>query len=335
MPANLTPQYLAAEQRYKEAKTPQEKLERLEEMLATIPKHKGTEKLQADLKRRLAKLREESEKKHGSAKGAYLYTVPREGAGQVILVGAPNTGKSRLLSRLTKAAPEIADYPFTTQRPQPGMMHFEDIQIQLVDMPPVAEENYEPWMGGIIRQSDLVLLVIDLGSAEVLDEVEEVQKILEQSRIRLAASLPERELGIDLPGLRTILVANKADEPFAAENLAIVREFFGEFDISPVSAETGSGLEELRRVIFRTLRIIRVYTKAPGKKLEPGSTPFVLKIGSTVLDAARAVHRDFVQTLKFARLWSPERDDRKSGYTGQMVDRNHALEDGDILELHV
>jgi ribosome-interacting GTPase 1 len=336
MPANLTPQYLAAEQRFKEAKTLQEKVERLEEMLATIPKHKGTEKLQGDLKRRLAKLREESDKKHGSSKGAYLYTVPREGAGQVLLVGAPNTGKSRLLSRLTKAAPEIADYPFTTQRPQPGMMHFEDIQIQLVDMPPVAAENYEPWMGGIIRQSDLVLLVVDLGSAEVLDEIEEVTKTLEGSRIRLVSAESERDDDTSAAALQTILVANKSDQPLASENLPILQEFFGAlFEIHAVSAETGSGLEPLRRIVFQKLRVIRVYTKAPGKKLDQDSTPFVLKEGSTVIDAARAVHRDFAQTLKFARLWSPERPGRKTEYIGQMVDRNHALEDGDILELHV
>ena len=336
MPANLTPQYLAAEQRFKEAKTPQEKVERLEEMLATIPKHKGTEKLQADLKRRLAKLRDESEKKHGSAKGAYLYTVPREGAGQVLLVGAPNTGKSKLLARLTKAAPEIADYPFTTQRPQPGMMNFEDIQIQLVDMPPVAAENYEPWMGGIIRQSDLVLLVADLGSAEVLDEIVEVTKTLEGSRIRLVSAAFERDDDTAAAVLPTILVANKSDHPLASESLPILTEFFGAtFEIHAVSAEIGHGLEELRRIVFQKLRVIRVYTKAPGKKLDPNSTPFVLKEGSTVLDAARAVHRDFTHTLKFARLWSPERPGRKAEYTGQMADRNHELEDGDILELHV
>jgi uncharacterized protein len=338
MPANLTPQYLSAEQRFKEAKTPQEKVERLEEMLATIPKHKGTEKLQADLKRRLAKQREESEKKHGSAKGASLYTVPREGAGQVLLIGAPNTGKSKLLSRLTKAVPEVAEYPFTTQRPQPGMMHFEDIQIQLVDMPPIASETYEPWIGGIIRHSDMVLLVVDLASGDVLDEFEGVTKILEGSRIKLASAPPDSDRDGDSPAacLKTILVANKSDEPAAAENLPILQESFGaEFDPVVVSAETGSGLEDLRRIVFRQLRVIRVYTKAPGKKLNPNSTPFVLKQGSTVIDAARAVHRDFAQTLKFARLWSPERLYRRPEYIGQMVDRNHALEDGDILELHV
>ncbi len=336
MPANLTPQYLAAEQRFKEAKTVQDKVERLEEMLATIPKHKGTEKMQADLKRRLAKLREESERKHGSSKGASLYSVPREGAGQVLLIGAPNVGKSSLLAALTNATPEIADYPFTTQRPQPGMMPYRDIKIQLVDMPPIAKETYEPWIGGIVRQADLILFVVDLESADVLDEVEAVSHLLETSKVRVASRVPEHAQQQDTVFRPALLVGNKCDTASAAENLPILQEFFaGEFDICPVSAATGEGLEALPQVVFEKLGVIRVYTKAPGKKLDPSSAPYVLPKGSTVIDAARAVHRDFEHSLKFARIWSPHETGLPVRYSGQMVDRNHRLDDGEVIEFHV
>jgi ribosome-interacting GTPase 1 len=336
MPANLTPQYLAAEQRFKDAVTTQEKIEALEEMMALIPKHKGTEKMRADLRRRLAKLRSESQKKHGASKASAMYTVQREGAGQVVLVGGANSGKSSLLARLTNAAPEIGDYPYTTRLPQPGMMPFENIHIQLVDMPPIDENFYEPWMGGIVRQADLVLLVADLASDEMLDEIDGALRILESSRIRLAA---EAEPAPDQPApvlCRSVLAANKFDSPGAAENLDILREFFGgRFPITAVSAASGHGLEELRRRLFEELRIVRVYTKVPGKKADLSSTPFILRRGSTVLDVARAVHRDFVHSLKFARVWSSQRSGRSVKYEGQMVERTHTLEDGDVLELHV
>ncbi|MBZ5534832.1 MAG: 50S ribosome-binding GTPase [Acidobacteriia bacterium] len=338
MPANLTPQYLAAEKRYKEAVTPQEKIEALEEMMAVMPKHKGTEKLQADLKHRLAKLRVESERKHGPSKGSTMHVVPKEGAGQAVLVGAPNVGKSSLLARLTKATPEIGDYPFTTRMPQPGMMPFENIQIQIIDLPPIALESYEPWIGGIVRQADLALMVVDLSSDELLEEVDSVLKILEGSRIRLIGSLPV-ENDDNVPAViskKTFLVANKSDSPNARDNLTILREFFEkQFPIFTASTVTNEGLEPLRHAIFESLEVIRIYTKPPGKKVDLSTAPFVLKIGSTVLDAARAVHRDFENTLKFARVWSSARSKSIVKFDGQMVERAHHLEDGDILELHM
>ena len=322
MPANLTPQYLAAEHRFKEAATTREKIAALEEMMAVIPKHKGTEKLQADLRKRLAKLRNEAEKKHGISKASSMYSVQREGAGQVILVGGANVGKSSLLARMTNAAPEIGDYPFTTRLPQPGMMPYENIKIQLVDMPPIDPNFYEPWMGSVIRQADLVVLVADLSTDELLDEIENVLNLLGNSKIQFPGRQP--------------LAANKCDAPGAAVNLEILKEFFGnKFSILPTSAVSGEGLDGLRQQIFERLGIIRVYTKIPGKKMDRSSPPFVLKHGSTVLDAARAVHREFAHSLKFAKVWSSEKSKQSIKYYGQMVERTHPLEDGDILELHI
>jgi ribosome-interacting GTPase 1 len=338
MPANLTPQYLAAEQRFKEAVTPQDKVAALEEMMAVLPKHKGTEKLQADLRRRLAKLRAEAVKKHGASKASAIYSVQKEGAGQIVLVGAPNVGKSSLLARLTHAVPEIGDYPFTTRLPQPGMMPFENIYIQLVDMPPIDETSYEPWMGSLVRQADLSLLVVDLGSDDLLEGVEAVLRVLQGSKIRLEGKMtrgaqPGQEGG--LPH-RALILANKLDAGNASENLEILREFFeSRFEILAVSALRGDGLDSLSEHIFKVLDVVRIHTKIPGKKVDMGSPPFVLKHGSTVLDAARAVHRDFVHSLRFARVWSPEKSRRTVKFDGQMVERTHVLEDGEILELHL
>lgn len=338
MPANLTPQYLAAEQRFKEAVTPQEKIHCLEEMMATIPKHKGTEKMRADLKRRMAKLRDEAQRKsRTSSRASALYSVHREGAGQVVLAGAPNSGKSSLLARLTHASPEIGDYPYTTRLPQPGMMPFENIQVQIVDMPPITERSYEPWIGGILRGADVALLVVDVASPDVLDETDEVLRVLEGSRLRLAGpgtSPPDAEEG-SVASRPTLLVANKCDGDNAADDLPILREFFeSRFPILPVSAVTGEGIEELRMAVFEALDVVRIFTKIPGKKPDTESPPFVLKRGRTILDLARAVHRDLAHTLQFARLWSSAKGTGRSIHDGQMVDRTHVLEDEDIVELH-
>ena len=130
MPANLTPQYLEAELKFKQAKTTPDKIKALEVMMAVIPKHKGTERLRGQLKSRMAKLKEELQKRPTVGRAEQVYNIKREGAAQVVLLGLPNSGKSSLLSRITNASSEVADYPFTTQKPVPGMMKFENLQIQ-------------------------------------------------------------------------------------------------------------------------------------------------------------------------------------------------------------
>lgn len=322
MPANLTPQYLEADRRFKAATTSQEKLLALEEMLATIPKHKGTEKMQADLKRRIAKLRAQTQQRKGAARGRPSFHVDREGAGQVVLVGAPNVGKSTLLRAFTNAQPEVADYPFTTRAPLPGMMTYENIQVQLVDLPPITSDFSEGWLFAIIRTADAAALVADLSSDDLLAQTEQVQSALSQAKLAVTAAAR-------YPGeKRGLVVANKLDAPGAAGRLELFREFTGSrLPVFPVSALFGTGVEELRRALFELLSVIRVYSKPPGRKADT-STPFILKRGATVLEAAEAIHKDFVARLKYARLWG--RDE----YQGQMVGRDHVLEDGDVLELH-
>ncbi len=327
MPANLSPEYLAAEKRFKTARTTQEKIEALEEMLATIPKHKGTEKMQADIKRRLSKARGEAQKKGGAAHALPVYHVEREGAGQVALVGAPNVGKSLLLRRSTKAQPEVADYPFTTRLPTPGMMPFENVQFQLVDLPPVSREFMESWVPTVIRQADAAALVVDLAALDLLDEVETTRELLQQHKIWLAKP-PQEPLPPGAAVKPTLLLANKLDLPGAAENYQALRDLFSEFPTVAVSAETGAGLEEFKRAVFDLLGVVRVFTKAPGKKPDL-TAPYVLKRGSTALEVAGHVHQDFAAQLKFARIWG------QGKFEGQMVQRDYVVEDGDIIEFHI
>ncbi len=324
MPANLTPQYYEAEEAFRRARTKEEKMAALEEMLAVIPKHKGTEKLQADIKRRLAKLREQEEKRVGSRQDPFV--VERQGAGQVVLMGFPNAGKSSLVAALTRARVAVADYPFSTPLPVPGMMPYEDIHIQLVDTPPVTEDQIPPGLAGTLRNADLIAVVIDASSDECLDQLTGCIGHLEERRI-LRDEVPE---GVQAKTWdRLLVVGNKADVEGSEENLSVIRELLErELPILPVSAATGQNLAELRERIFRGLGIIRVYSKVPGK--EPDMTaPFVLPRGATVLDMARAVHRDFPQRLKNARVWGSVRFD------GQAVPRDYVLADRDIVELHV
>jgi ribosome-interacting GTPase 1 len=329
MPANLTPQYLDADKRFRQAKTAAEKISALEDMLALIPKHKGTEKMQADLKRRLSRAREEAQKKGKAAARGTTYHVPREGAGQVVLVGPPNSGKSTLLAMLTNAMPEVGDYPCTTRKPLPGMMDFENIKIQLVDLPPIAPEWTEGWVYALIRNADLVLILVDLASDEVFDQVDRLRSELATHKIRLLRQDTDASPdGGDITK-QALLVGNKEDAADAKERGAFLAELYAaDFPVLTVSAASGSNLETLQRALYDGLEVLRVYTKTPGKKPEHDA-PFVLKQGSTVMDVAEAVHKDLAASLKFARIWGLDTFD------GQRVTRDYVVHDGDVIELHI
>ena len=330
MPANLTPQYKEAEERYRQAGTPEEKLAALEDMLAIIPKHKGTEHLQADIKTRIAKLRKLDEKK-GQGKHGPEYNVEKEGGGQVVLVGPPNSGQSTLLSRLTNARPEIGDYPFTTQKPLPGMMEYEDIKFQIVDMPPVTEEFTEPWMVAVGKNADACALVVDMNAGSVLEDIETTLGVLEKHRLRLwgwERTAPPVEGTVLMQTRKAVMLANKMDLSDAADNLQVISEMYGDrFPILEVSGATGAGLEEVRQTVFRMLDVVRVYTKIPGKPADMKS-PYVIPRGTTVIELATMVHKDLAQKLRFARIWGTHMFD------GQMASRDHVLEDKDVIELH-
>jgi hypothetical protein len=330
MPANLTPQYLEAENEYKKAQTPEDKLAALKKMWAMLPKHKGTDKLQAELKKKLSDAREEVEQhQHKGRKGGVSYKLPRQGAGQVIIVGGPNTGKSRLLTRLTRATPEVAAYPFTTREPHVGMMDWEDVRVQLIDTPPITADFMEGYLTSMVRNADAAVLLVDLADDDGPFAADAVLEQLAQKKTLLVGAVPEHIEDFSLEYVRTLLVANKIDAAGAGDRLDIVREMFApRFPIHVISAEHGTGLEDLRNAIYRFLNVIRVYTKKPGKPPDM-IAPFSCPIGSTVLDLATLVHRDFAEQLKSARIWGT------GVFDGQPVTREHVLHDKDIVELHV
>jgi ribosome-interacting GTPase 1 len=326
MPANLPPQYFEAEKAYRQARSVAEKIEALEMMLAVMPKHKGTDHLRAELRARIARLSEEGQRRAGGAR-AQLYAVRKEGAGQVALVGPPNVGKSRLLAVLTGAPARVADYPFTTQLPQPAMLPVENVQVQLVDLPAIVEHTTHAWMRPIVRQADLLLLVVDL-SQDPLADLETTRRELAAMRVEPVARLPDGEAEDQLVvPRRALIAANKADAPGADDSFELLAlEVADRWPLVAVSAATGRGLEELRRRIFAQLDVIRVYTRPPGRP--PDLTkPFVLPRGSTIDDLAAAIHKDLAQQLRYAQVWGHGK------FQGQRVGRSYVLEDGDVVEL--
>uniref|UniRef100_A0A7C4CCA0 TGS domain-containing protein n=1 Tax=candidate division WOR-3 bacterium TaxID=2052148 RepID=A0A7C4CCA0_UNCW3 len=321
MPANLSPEYKQAEERFRAAKTPEERLACLEEMLATIPKHKGTEKMQADIKTRIARLRKEltGSMKAGAKRGDWFH-IEKQGAGQLVVFGPPNCGKSALVRELTGLPTEVAAYPYTTTRPAAGMMAYEDVQMQLIDTPPLAQDS-PPWLFHILRTSDLMLWCLDLSDDALLETTEEGQRLLAEHRITF-------EPGADTTVKPILRLGTKSDNPQAQDRLAILREFIGDVAVHLVSVETKQGLVELRRLAFDALGLLRVYTKKPGKPPDMDD-PVVLRRGSSVLDAALHLHKDFARNLEYARLWN------SSGIEGLRVERSHILNDRDVVEFHI
>jgi ribosome-interacting GTPase 1 len=330
MPANLPPQYFEVERKLKTARTSREKIAIYEELLAIIPKHKGTEKLQAQFKSKIAKLRQEAERKPAAAKHGSTVRVEKSGAGQVAVIGAPNAGKSSIIRALTGHEVEVAEYPYTTRTAAPFMMPFADIQIQLIDTPPIAPDFIEVWLPELIKTADAVMVAADLSDLDASSSIEGVLAVLKEKRIELvpqAQPIPPEKF----PFLKHALLAGThLDAEGAAAVLDEIKVLFeGRFGTAAISTAAGQGVEALRKAVFNLLKIVRVYSKAPGKKADLTS-PFTLKIGSTVMDLARAVHKDFALNLAFARIWS-----RGGSLEGLRVQREHVLADEDVVELHL
>ncbi len=295
-------------------------------MLAIMPKHKGTDKLHAELRRKIARLSQEAEKKYATARRAGFY-IRREGAGQVMLVGPTNVGKSQLLAAVTEACPEIAAYPFTTQTPIPGMMRFENIQIQLVDTPPIGHRNVRTLLANTLRGADLIAIVVDL-SIESVSQVENTLQELKEARIEPMTD-NAKEATLESYQKKILLIGNKYDMEDSASNWKSLDSQYGTlFPMISVSVREGIGLEKLKEAIYQALGIFRVYTKTRGGKADL-TEPVILKRGSTVKDAAESIHKDFKDKLKYAVVWGSGK------YDGQRVSREHMLQDGDIVEFHV
>lgn len=313
MPANLPPQYFEVEKRFRSAKNPLEKIDALEEMLAIMPKHKGTDHLKAELRSRIAKLTQQAGKKAGGHRASML--IQKEGAAQVAVIGLPNVGKSLIVSCLTKASPTVADYPFTTHIATPGMMIFENIQIQLIDTPPFVPQTTEYWLPHMLRRADALICVIDLYN-DPLPQVKSILNQLETKRIEITGNK------------RLLIVGNKLDLDNGNNLYHLQNAYQQRYPVIGVSAITSTGLNRLKQTIYELLNIIRVYTKIPGGK--PDFTdPITIPRGSTLEDAAEAVHKDFKIKLKYARIWGSGK------HEGVMIRKKHILQDGDIIELHV
>jgi ribosome-interacting GTPase 1 len=298
MPANLPPQYFEAEREFKNAKTIPEKIAALEAMMAIMPHHKGTDKLRAEHTRKMAQLKEQAESVAKGKRGS-LYSIEKQGTAQVLLVGFPNSGKSSLLASLTKAAPLIADYPYTTTQPEVGMM---------------------------LRTADAIMLIVD-GSGDPETETKLILEDLREGKVHAPPAGDERP-PVGAVVKKMLVVMNKCDVSRAAAPMdARERTAAAAPSVVSVSAKSGAGLTQLRDAIYRLVDIIRVYSKVPGKKADL-SAPFVLPAGSTVMDFAREIHRDFAQHLRFARVWGSAR------FEGQAVQYDYVLRDRDIIELH-
>jgi ribosome-interacting GTPase 1 len=342
MPANLTPEYKAAEAAFRKARDLKERLECLREMLRTIPKHKGTDHLQADIKSRIKELTTEltGPKKAGARSGPATVIHP-EGAAQIALIGPPNSGKSSLHAKLTGSNASIGPYPFTTQFPQPGMLPYEDIYFQLIDLPPISAEHLIPWIGNALQPADACLLIVDLGDPGCVDQVLTIKQILAEKRVTLTerwkAQPDASERGEETwedpfaVNLSTLMIASKADQiPALREELQVFQELSGlQYPMLPVSVTNGVGLDEIGSWLFQQLGIVRVYTKAPGRRPD-SDRPFTVRRGQTVYDVATLVHRNIAHSLKYARIWGGS-----GQFDGQQVGREHPVSDGDILELHV
>jgi ribosome-interacting GTPase 1 len=328
MPANLPPQYKEAEERYRQAKTTPEKILALEEMLAIIPHHKGTDKLIGQLRKRLSQHKEETQRRASTSRQADPFMIKKEGAAQVGLIGLPNCGKSQILASITNALPLIADYPYTTRIPLPGMMKFENIQIQMLDTPPLMDEFAESGLFNLIRNTDALAVVLDLAE-DCGAQMDLILEELNRHRIRILKKGEEKKQEVGWFYKRALFVGNKADLKEAQENCRhLLNQCSKAYPVLCISAKEILNLEELKKEVFGIVDLVRAYTKAPGKNPDLND-PVILPKGSKVLDFASQIHKDFVQKLRFARIWGKEK------YDGQMVQRDYLLQDGDVIELHI
>ncbi len=332
MPANLPPQYYELERAFKEENDPREKLRMAEELLRIMPKHKGTTKLQGEMKTKISKLKKlidsGGEKTHGAKNAPTHDHVEKEGAAQIILIGPPNSGKSSLVDALTHAKPLVADYPYSTREPLAGMTTYDTVQLQLIDTPPISSELFETYMSSLIRQADIVLLVADLASETMKEDIEFILHALEEKRIELKKDKAEKPEDPRFSFKNTVICAHKEYEDEDGSKQSQLTEMFPDFKIAVTSILDEESLTRLQKLLFEAIGKIRIYTKPVGH--DPDfHDPIVIPIGGTVEDAAFALHRDIARKLKFAKIWG------EGKFDGQKVQADFVLSDKDIVEFHI
>lgn len=331
MPANLPPQYYELERQFNKETDIREKLRLAKELLAMMPKHKGTDKLQAEMKAKISKFTEQIEsgaKKHGTHHIDPFTHIEKEGAAQIIMVGPPNSGKSSILASCTHAQPLIADYPYTTHEPLAGMMMFETVPLQLIDTPPISDQQFPPFMPNLIRQADIVVLIADLCDQSSPANLELICALLKEKNINLTSGKLPGDSDHRFMYKKTLIAANKSDESDSDNVLSTLKQKFPGFMIVPISVYDDESLYEFRKAIFIALDVIRVYTKRIGHEPEYRD-PIILAPGSTVADAALVLHKDFAYKLQYAKIWG------KGKFEGQRVKNSFVLADEDIIEFHI
>lgn len=306
MPVNAGPEYAAAEVEYQKAKTPQEKIKALERMYTLAPKHKSSEGLLMEIKTKISKLRQKIEKERAKKASGFSLSIKKEGAAQITLVGLPNSGKSTILNKLTGAKVEIASYQFTTKNPEIGVMDYNGIKIQLIEIPAIfknfSESEKGPAYLAIARSSDLIIIVID-GTASCEQDLKLVEQEFNNCNIKLKKI--------------------KDKDPEAKKCLVVVNKVMNNFKCNyPVC-----WVDDLKQAAWNMLDLIYVQTKMPGKK--PDFPPVSLKKNSTIQDLAEIVHKDFIKNFKYARIWG-----KSVKHPGSTVGSDHQLEEGDIIEIH-
>ena len=297
--------------------------------MSTIPKHKGTDHLRSDLRKKLSKLKTAATSKKTTKKQVSPYHINKEGAGQIVIIGCTNAGKSSLVQTQTNAEPEISQVPFTTWSPMPGMMYIDNVQVQLIDTPPFCEEYIDPEFLNLIRRVDLVLIMLDLHTDPV-QQLKFIYQELQENRIapqHLEGLIEVEDFLLYVPSL---VLVNKYDSEEYEEHYQIFKELLDlDCPMLPVSTKTGYNIDAFKQTVFDMLGVIRVYSKAPGKEVDK-TAPFVIEKGTVMGDFAGKVHKDFQENLKSARIWGTSAD-----FPGQMVSRTHVLEDEDVVELQI
>lgn len=328
MPANLTPMYLKAEREYRRAQSVAEQIECLQLMLQQVPKHKGTDKLQADLKSRLSEARQQLRQQLNAPKSGPGFRIPRQGAGQIVIAGGPNCGKSRILKQLTRAEPEVAEFPFTTRVPLPAILECDGVQLQLIDTPPVTPGRLEPWMLNLVRTADAVLLVMDGASDDSPLETAAVLQEFSERKTILTDVSGFDESSFSIVKVSTMLVVTHAGDSDCETRIQLLNDLVPlHIPVVQVELDEAADNEHLKQQCFSMLRLIRVFTKRPGQPADL-TAPLTIPKDGTVEDLALQIHEDLAQNLKYARVW------RTVGHEGQTVGREYVLREGDVVELH-
>jgi len=299
MPINAHPEYIAAEQEYHQAETDEKRLLALEQMIRWMPKHKSAEALRKNIRTRYKKLKQELQKKAKKAKAGQKGIKKQDM--QAILIGLTNSGKSSILKAITNAQPKIASYGFTTDKPEIGILKYENCNIQIIDLPPIASENFEK---GLINSADTILIVV-----EKLHEIKPVLDSIKQNK-----------------KAKKILVFNKIDLYDKTTKRKISETLKAKkYNSILISTKTQEGLDELKEKIFNSFAKIRIYTKKSGEKQD--NKPVILHLNSTLKDVAEKILHGYSKKVKYAKITGPS-----SKFANQKIGLNHIVKDKDIVE---